>query len=87
MFMTGTECHSRDIAFAAVHDAYWSHAETMDPLNQILREKFVEIHKGGLLGKLWDEWSTNYPNISLPPPPQPGNLVLDDVLSSKYFFA
>lgn len=29
----------RDIAFAAVHDSYWTHASTVDRMNEILRQQ------------------------------------------------
>jgi DNA-directed RNA polymerase len=87
MFLTGSRCHDEDIAFGAVHDSYWSHANKMDRLGVILREEFVGLHKCSLLDKLWDEWSDLYPGLDLPHPPAPGSLVLEDVLSSPYFFA
>ena len=30
--------------FAGVHDSYWTHACDVDKMNQILREKFVELY-------------------------------------------
>ena len=87
MFQTGSRCHDEDIAFGAVHDSYWSHANKMDRLGVILREEFVDLHKHSLLDSLWDEWSNLYQGLDIPHPPDQGNLVIDDVLSSTYFFA
>lgn len=30
--------------FAGVHDSFWTHAGTVERMNELLREKFVELH-------------------------------------------
>ena len=47
------------IAYAGVHDSYWTHAGTVDDMNRILREQFVQLHSRPLLQNLLDEFRTN----------------------------
>jgi len=35
---TSIEAKKEGIAFAAVHDSYWTHASSVDRLNEILRD-------------------------------------------------
>lgn len=37
---------------AGVHDSYWTHACDVDLMNQILREKFVELYETPILEKV-----------------------------------
>jgi DNA-directed RNA polymerase len=87
MFLTGSRCHDENIAFGAVHDSYWSHANKMDRLGVMLREEFVSMHQANLLGSLWLEWTDAYHGLELPPPPEQGGLDIKGVLDSTYFFA
>lgn len=32
------------VVFAGVHDSFWTHAGSVARMNQVLREKFVELH-------------------------------------------
>jgi len=75
------------IAFAAVHDSYWTHASDMDLLNEITREQFVLLHERNLLQELVDYWRELYPGLELPDPPEPGKLDINDVKKSTYFFS
>lgn len=36
--------HLCTIVFAGVHDSFWTHACDVEKMNQILREKFVELY-------------------------------------------
>ena len=40
------------LAFAGVHDSFWTHAGTVDDMNRLLREAFVELHSRPLLQEL-----------------------------------
>lgn len=55
MMMTATECKKRNIAFASVHDSYWTHAADVDDMSAVLRDAFVELHTQPLLENLRDE--------------------------------
>ena len=49
-----------DHSFSAVHDSFWTHAGSVDTMNEILREAFIKIHDGDLLAALRSEWLTRY---------------------------
>lgn len=84
---TASECRDRGITFASVHDAYWTHAETMDELGSVLRDTFIDIHRCPMAQVLLDQWSEAYPEVDFPAPPSLGELDLDQVRDSQYFFA
>jgi DNA-directed RNA polymerase len=86
MFCTAISCCDEDVDFAAVHDCYWSHAETMDQLDRILREEFVRLNQEWGLMDLFSEWQQMYPLCDLPHPPRPGTFDIEDVLTAQYFF-
>lgn len=72
--------------FAAVHDSFWTHPCSVDDMNRILREKFVELHSQPLLETLAKSFIMRYPLCEIPPLPNRGTLNLHDVLKSPYFF-
>src|SRR5690349_560760 len=63
-----------------------THAGDVDTLNECLRESFVQLHSQPLLQQLLEEFKRNYPDIKFPPIPARGSLILEDVLTSPYFF-
>jgi DNA-directed RNA polymerase len=73
--------------FAMVHDGYGVHACDVDLLNRVLREEFVRIYSEPVLQNFLDQQRKAHPGLSLPDPPQRGNLDILQVLSSPYFFA
>jgi len=75
------------IAFAGVHDAFWTHLADMDDLSRIIRETFVELHSTPLLDDLYGQLKQIYPAIIFPPPPTLGTFDLADILTSEYFFS
>lgn len=44
MMMTAVACRKAGLAFAGVHDSFWTHAGSVDEMNKILRDSFVELH-------------------------------------------
>uniref|UniRef100_A0ACB8F212 Uncharacterized protein n=1 Tax=Sphaerodactylus townsendi TaxID=933632 RepID=A0ACB8F212_9SAUR len=42
----------RGLTFVSVHDCYWTHALTVDIMNQVCREQFVELHSQPILQDL-----------------------------------
>lgn len=73
--------------FSMVHDSYATHACDTERLSYGIREAFVQMYseknwledfKASLEGQL---------GIELPPVPESGDLVLEEVLDSQYFFA
>jgi DNA-directed RNA polymerase, mitochondrial len=73
--------------FAMVHDSYGVHACDVDLLNRILREEFVRIYSEPVLQNFLEQQRKAHPGISLPDPPPTGDLDIQQVLSSLYFFA
>ena len=68
-------------ALAMIHDDYGTHATFAPQLARIIREQFVAMYKDT---SPLEDFAAQYEN--LPPPPEKGTLVLEDVLESKYFF-
>lgn len=74
------------LAFAGVHDSFWTHAGSVPQMNAILREKFVELHRRPLLEELREELMAAHPGLDLAPVPPVGDLDLDGIRDAKYFF-
>ena len=49
------------IAFAGVHDSFWTHAADVPVLARLLREAFVDLHSQPLLQNLHDELTARQP--------------------------
>lgn len=52
MMLTALHCFRRGLTFVSVHDCYWTHALTVDVMNQVCREQFVELHSQPILQDL-----------------------------------
>nr|XP_048686682.1 DNA-directed RNA polymerase, mitochondrial isoform X4 [Caretta caretta] len=52
MMLTALHCHRWGLTFVSVHDCYWTHALTVDVMNQVCREQFVELHSQPILQDL-----------------------------------
>lgn len=52
MLMTAVDCHGMGLAFAAVHDSYWTHASSVEAMSASLRRQFVALHSQPLLGEV-----------------------------------
>ena len=77
---------SAGLAFAGVHDSFWTHAGSVETMNSILREKFYELHSQPLLSNLRDELAELYPELDIPEVPELGALQLDKITEADYFF-
>ncbi|RKO83504.1 DNA-directed RNA polymerase [Blyttiomyces helicus] len=53
--ISALRCQAAGIAFASVHDSYWTHAADIDTMSSILREAFITLHQLPLLSNLRDE--------------------------------
>jgi DNA-directed RNA polymerase, mitochondrial len=87
MLLTSVACRKAGLSFAAVHDSFWTHAATVDEMNGILRHQFVDLHRRELLVELRENFQLRHPEVRLPPLPKRGELDLDVVLESPYFFS
>lgn len=74
-------------SLACIHDDYGTHACNSAKFARIIRECFVEQYQENVLLKLHTELTDRHPGIELPLPPAYGDLDLNEVLNSKYFFA
>ena len=89
MMKTALACQRRDIAFAGVHDSFWTHARDVDAMNEVIRDTFVELHSEPLMTTLYEELRETYPEAAdeIPKPPPLGELDLNEVKKSRYFFS
>lgn len=52
LLMTSLASQREGIAFAAVHDSFWTHPGDVETLSRIIREEFVRLHKSPILENL-----------------------------------
>ena len=57
MFLTALRCKQNGITFAAVHDSYWTHASTVEPMSDLIRDSFIHLHSQDIIGELRKEVS------------------------------
>ncbi|CAJ1975521.1 unnamed protein product [Sphenostylis stenocarpa] len=86
MMMTALACNDVGLCFAGVHDSFWTHPCDVEKMNQILREKFVELYNIPILENLLEDFQTTYPGLAFPSLPKRGDFDLQKVLDSPYFF-
>ena len=77
------------VSFAMIHDSYGVHACDTDLLATTLRETFIDMYQINPLEHMRDELETRYPQLKgqLPPIPETGDLNLDEIINSEFFFA
>jgi len=56
-------------------------------MTDTLRTEFVKLHKKDMLKDLLGQWQKQFPDAKFPDLPERGNLDLDEVLKSPYFFS
>lgn len=86
MLMTSKKMMEKKLVFAAVHDSYWTHPCDIDEMNILLRDAFVELYQQPLLENFRDSLVRRYPHVEFPEVPVRGNLDLQKVKESTYFF-
>ena len=88
LMLTVDECLNHGItSFAMIHDSYGTHACDTDVLGDCLRVVFVDIYSKDVLGALRDELDAAILDGDLPPLPPKGDLDLNQVLLSDFFFS
>ena len=89
MMKTAVACHEAGLTFAGVHDSFWTHAGDVPEMSRHIRNKFIELHSEPLLEQLYEELKEKYPELAheIPPPPPPGDMDLEQVRDSVYFFS
>jgi len=88
LMKTITACHEQGIrSFSMIHDSYGTHAGNAWAMARTLREKFVQMYSEvDTLARFKDELEQQTAVELLPLPPK-GNLDLNVVLDSPFFFA
>ncbi|NXA07428.1 RPOM protein, partial [Sapayoa aenigma] len=101
MMLTALHCFRQGLTFVSVHDCYWTHALTVDVMNQICREQFVALHSEKILQDLSEFMLEKYCSSDtetiapwqkklkeqLSNVPRTGEFNLKNVVDSTYFFS
>ncbi|NXT85379.1 RPOM protein, partial [Zapornia atra] len=101
MMLTALHCLRQGLTFVSVHDCYWTHALTVDVMNQICRQQFVALHNEKILQDLSEFMLEKYcsPGTEtralwqkklmeqLSNVPKTGEFNLKNVMDSTYFFS
>jgi DNA-directed RNA polymerase, mitochondrial len=86
MLMTALKMKEKNLSFTAVHDSYWTHACDVPVMAELLRDCFVELYKKPVLEELYESLRIRYPDIEFPELPERGDLDINQVKNSTYFF-
>ncbi|KFV61666.1 hypothetical protein N307_08370, partial [Dryobates pubescens] len=101
MMLTALHCLRQGLTFVSVHDCYWTHALTVDVMNQICRQQFVALHSERILQDLSEfmlekycspgretraQWQKKLTE-QLSSVPKTGEFNLEEVMNSTYFFS
>ncbi|NXG69067.1 RPOM protein, partial [Baryphthengus martii] len=101
MMLTALHCLRQGLTFVSVHDCYWTHALTVDVMNQICRQQFVALHSERILQDLSEFMLEKYCSPGretralwqkklmeqLSSVPKTGEFNLKKVMDSTYFFS
>ncbi|XP_044528482.1 DNA-directed RNA polymerase, mitochondrial [Gracilinanus agilis] len=52
MMLTALHCYRKGLTFVSVHDCFWTHACSVDIMNKVCREQFVNLHSQPILQEL-----------------------------------
>ena len=83
MFLKGIRARNEGLSFWPNHDCYGTHAANWTPMNRLVREVFIDLHRDNVPMKLYREWKAM--GLDIEPPPPTGSFNLDRVLDSRYF--
>jgi DNA-directed RNA polymerase len=72
-------------SFGAIHDSFSVHACDVEELVEITKDEFINIYKGDVLEDLKAQITTGDLGCQIAQPNK-GNLVLEDIRDSDYFF-
>lgn len=72
--------------FAPVYDCIAVHANNVSQLKSTLAETFIEIYTRNVLKDFKDEFESQHPDFKLPDPPERGDLDINLVRNSDYFY-
>jgi DNA-directed RNA polymerase len=87
MLTIGAAADEGITAFSMIHDSYGTHAANAGALARILREQFVHMYSDNDVLAQFKAALEEQLQAELPPLPNKGNLDLNGVLESAFFFA
>ncbi|XP_014775089.1 DNA-directed RNA polymerase, mitochondrial-like [Octopus bimaculoides] len=103
MLLTALHCIRSGITYVSVHDCFWTHAASVEIMNQICREQFVALHNEPILEDLSkhliDTYCSNVRKQQIRQEdfdhllsifsnvPHKGEFQLEKILQSTYFFS
>ncbi|CAI9740619.1 DNA-directed RNA polymerase, mitochondrial [Octopus vulgaris] len=103
MLLTALHCIRSGITYVSVHDCFWTHASSVEIMNQICREQFVALHNEPILEDLSkhliDTYCSNVRKQQIRQEdfnhllsifsnvPHKGEFQLEKILQSTYFFS
>jgi DNA-directed RNA polymerase len=71
-----------------IHDSFGVHAAHRATLDRVLREEFVRLYSGDVLGGIYRQLAAQWDDpTECPEPPKRGDLDLTAVLASPYMFS
>lgn len=76
--------------FAMIHDSFGTHAATLDLMNEKIRSVFVKMYSEDVLGTFLEEikaQASDEDMAELSTPPAKGNLDLNQIINSDFFFS
>eukprot|EP00615_Pteridomonas_danica_P004085 CAMPEP_0114332208 /NCGR_PEP_ID=MMETSP0101-20121206/2927_1 /TAXON_ID=38822 ORGANISM="Pteridomonas danica, Strain PT" /NCGR_SAMPLE_ID=MMETSP0101 /ASSEMBLY_ACC=CAM_ASM_000211 /LENGTH=791 /DNA_ID=CAMNT_0001462801 /DNA_START=303 /DNA_END=2678 /DNA_ORIENTATION=- len=86
MLLTAIKMQELGLSFTAVHDSYWTHPSDVEVMNEALRRSFVDLYSQPILEDLKETLMIRFPGKEFPEIPERGDLSLEDVMKSTYFF-
>ncbi|GIX61777.1 DNA-directed RNA polymerase, mitochondrial [Babesia caballi] len=87
LMLTAEAMFRRGLSFAAVHDSYWTHACDVDVMSAAIRDRFVAMYSEPILENLYLSCNKRLRGeVAVPAPPPRGQLDLEAVRDSVYFF-
>jgi DNA-directed RNA polymerase len=86
MSLVINKLHDENIAsFGAIHDSYSVHADDVDRLLEVTKEVFVEMYDNDIFSDMKRQFIGNDDEFEISSP-DVGNLDLNDLKKSDYFF-
>jgi len=73
--------------FNMIHDSFSAHARNAGILAGCLRESVIQMFRNDVLADIRNQIQLMLPDVELPPTPEYGNLDVEVVRDSQYFFA
>ncbi|XP_033110293.1 DNA-directed RNA polymerase, mitochondrial-like [Anneissia japonica] len=66
MMLTSLFCQRAGITFSSVHDCFWTHPSTVDIMNKVCRNQFVNLHSEPILDDLGQSLIRKFGNLQIP---------------------